>query len=73
MSDEMVYMGFKGHFLSLQQDGQTLELVEAQETATAFPKDVAEQIVEALKQNGIDEEISFVEAGEMPATPEENA
>jgi hypothetical protein len=71
MSDEMVYMGFKGHFLSLQQDGQTLELVEGEEAATAFPKDVAEQIIVALKENGIDEEISFVDAGVAVDAPEE--
>lgn len=53
MSD--VYVQVKGNYLRLSEDGQTIEVSPTQEEASQFPQDVADQIVAALKSEGIDE------------------
>ena len=59
---QKIYLEYKEHFLSLNDDGESLELVGEKSAATAFDPATAEQVIEILVQNGVDrEEVVLIE------------
>ena len=64
MSEKYVFLSIKGHYLSLLDDEETIELTEDKSYATAFPADVVADVEAAMREAGVEEDLEQTEVDE---------
>lgn len=60
LPENPVLIKISSGFAKWDEAKQAIQLVEDPQQSTVFPQDVAQKVVEALKANGVEEQIELV-------------